>query len=98
MKQLPIAARLYVGTIIAGGAFLLVAFLPLHHFPHPVWFLSLLLFSSITSAFKVNLPLARSGSTMSVSYAFDFLSLILVGPGQTMIVGAISAVGPGTFR
>ena len=74
------------------------AFFPLERFRHPYWFLALLLLSSITSAFKVNLPLARSGSTMSVSYAVDFLSLILLGPAQTMIVGAISAWSQCTFR
>ncbi len=98
MKQLPIAARIYVGGVIAGGALLLAAFFPTHDFLHPQWFVTLLLLSSITSAFKVNLPLARSGSTMSVSYAVDFLSLILLGPAQTMIVGALSAWSQCTFR
>ena len=75
MNQLPLAARLYVGAVIAGGALLLAVFFPLQQFSHALWFFTLLLLSSITSAFKVNLPLARSGSTMSVSYAVDFLSL-----------------------
>jgi putative nucleotidyltransferase with HDIG domain len=35
---------------------------------------------------------------MSVSYAVDFLSLILLGPAQTMIVGALSAWSQCTFR
>ena len=94
MKQLPLAARIYVGAVIAGGALLLAALFPPHDFPHPLWFVTLLLLSSVTSAFKVNLPLARSGSTMSVSYAVDFLSLILLGPAQTMIVGARQRVEP----
>src|SRR5688572_8916517 len=98
MRQLPVAARLYVGSVIAGGALLLVVFFPLQPLPHPAWFISLLLLSSITSAFKVSLPLARSGSTMSVSYAVDFLSLILLGPAPTMIVGSISAWTQCTFR
>jgi len=98
MKQLPIAAQIYVGAVIGGGAVLLALFFPVTHFEHPAWFVTLLLLSSITSAFKVNLPLARSGSTMSVSYAVDFLSLILLGPAQTMIVGAISAWAQSTFR
>src|SRR6187402_1938126 len=98
MNQLPLAARIYVSLVIAGGALLLAAFFPTHDFLHPQWFVTLLLLSSITSAFKVNLPLARSGSTMSVSYAVDFLSLILLGPAQTMIVGAISAWAQSTFR
>ena len=98
MRQLPLGARIYVGAVIAGGAVLLAVFFPLQRFQHPEWFVTLLVLSSITSAFKVNLPLARSGSTMSVSYAVDFLSLILVGPAQTMIVGAISAWSQCTFR
>src|SRR6187402_1475900 len=98
MNQLPLAARIYVSLVIAGGAVLLALLFPVAQFQHPAWFVTLLLLSSITSAFKVNLPLARSGSTMSVSYAVDFLSLILLGPAQTMIVGAISAWAQCTFR
>ncbi|HEV3217049.1 MAG TPA: HD domain-containing phosphohydrolase [Vicinamibacterales bacterium] len=99
MNTLPVAARIYVSTIIAIGAVVLALFFPpVHTFSHPVWFVALLLVSSITSAFKVNLPLARSGSTMSVSYAVDFLSLIILGPSQTMIVGATSAWSQCTFR
>ena len=46
---------------------------------NPVLFVVLLVCSSLASAFKVNLPLASSGSTMSVSYAVDFASLLLLG-------------------
>jgi diguanylate cyclase (GGDEF)-like protein/putative nucleotidyltransferase with HDIG domain len=100
MKQLPYAARVYVGAVIALGAVLLAMFFPLQpqDFHHLEWFVALLLLSSITSAFKVNLPLARSGSTMSVSYAVDFLSLIILGPNPTMVVGATSAWSQCTFR
>jgi diguanylate cyclase (GGDEF)-like protein len=98
MKQLPVAARVYVGTVIAIGAVLLALFFPVSAIPHPAWFVALLVLSSVTSAFKVNLPLARSGSTMSVSYAVDFLSLIILGPSPTMIVAATSAWSQCTFR
>jgi diguanylate cyclase (GGDEF)-like protein len=98
MKQLPVAARVYVGTVIAIGAVLLALFFPVSAVPHPAWFAALLVLSSVTSAFKVNLPLARSGSTMSVSYAVDFLSLIILGPSPTMIVAATSAWSQCTFR
>ena len=72
------------------GALLFVALFPVRDFNHPEWFITLLLLSSITSAFKVTLPLARSVSSMSVSYAVDFLS-DLSRPRPTMIVGSISA-------
>ena len=55
MKQLPIAARMYVGSVIAGGAVLLAAFFPLERFQHPVWFVTLLVLSSATSAFSMRM-------------------------------------------
>ena len=54
-------------------------------------FVALLLLSSMTAALKVHLPLTTSGSTMSVSYAVDFASLLLLGPHETMLVAAGSA-------
>ena len=98
MKTLPLPARIFVCSVIAVGAVLLVYFFPLNSFRSPNLFLLLLMLSSITSVFKVNLPLARSGSTMSVSYAVDFASLLLLGANETMIVAAASAWSQCTFR
>ena len=98
MKSLPLPARIYVCAVIGVGAALLFAFFPLKTFEAPGLFLLLLALSSITSVFKVNLPLARSGSTMSVSYAVDFASLLLLGPHETMLVAAASAYSQCTFR
>src|ERR1041385_2868966 len=98
MKSLPLAARIYVCAIIAAGAAMLVAFFPTEFIGTPWLFVTLLLLSSITSVFKVNLPLARRSSTMSVSYAVDFASLLLLGPNETMIVAAASAFSQCTFR
>ena len=67
MKSLPRAAQLYVGAVIAVGGLLLAIYIPLpQDFTQPMWFVGLLLLSAVTSAFKVNLPLTNSGSTMSV--------------------------------
>ena len=98
MKTLPLPARLFVCTVIAVGAVLLAYFFPSKTFGSPVPFLVLLTLSSVTSVFKVNLPLARSGSTMSVSYAVDFASLLLLGPNETMLVAAASAWSQCSFR
>jgi hypothetical protein len=98
MKSLPTAARIFVTTGIALGAALLIVCSAQLTFPHPVLFAALLLLSSISSAFKVVLPLDRSGSTMSVSYAVDFASLLLLGPHPTMLVAAASAWSQCTFR
>src|SRR5918993_4242159 len=98
MRALPIPARLYVSAVILIGAAVLVWLGPRATFADPVLFLVLLAASALTSAFKVNLPLARGGSTMSVSYAVDFASLLLLGPNETMLVAAASAYSQCTFR
>jgi diguanylate cyclase (GGDEF)-like protein/putative nucleotidyltransferase with HDIG domain len=100
LRELPAPARLFVSSVIGFGALLLAVFLPYRTVSQPsLWlFLALLGLSVITSIFKVNLPLARSGSTLSVSYAVDFASLLLLGPHETMIVAAASAYSQCTFR
>jgi diguanylate cyclase (GGDEF)-like protein/putative nucleotidyltransferase with HDIG domain len=100
LKDLPIGARIFVSCIILTGGLLLAVFVPVRTVASPnVWlFLFLLVMSSITSVFKVKLPLARSGSTMSVSYAVDFATLLLLGPHETMMVAAASAYSQCTFR
>ena len=91
MRELPRPALLYVGAIIAIGLALMAVRLPDITFAQPVLFIALLVLSSMTAALKVHLPLTTSGSTMSVSYAVDFASLLLLGPHETMLVAAGSA-------
>src|SRR5918993_900313 len=98
MRSLPLPARLYVGAIIAIGALLVLALGPRSTFSNFPLFAFLLTMSAITSAFKVSLPLAKSGSTMSVSYAVDFAALLLLGPNETMLVAVTSAWSQCTFR
>src|SRR5512139_3244991 len=98
MRALPPLARLYVGAVMVVGAALLVWLVPQARFADPILFAVLLLASSLTSALKVSLPFARGGSTMSVSYAVDFASLLLLGPHETMIVAVTSAWSQCTFR
>src|SRR5688572_22926927 len=98
MRALPLPARLYVGATIALGATLVVWLGPRSNFDNIPLFIVLPLASAITSAFKVSLPLAKSGSTMSVSYAVDFASLLLLGPNETMLVAVTSAWSQCTFR
>jgi diguanylate cyclase (GGDEF)-like protein/putative nucleotidyltransferase with HDIG domain len=98
MRALPLPARLYVGATIVLGATLVVLLGPRSNFDNIPLFIVLLLTSAITSAFKVSLPLAKSGSTMSVSYAVDFASLLLLGPNETMLVAVTSAWSQCTFR
>jgi diguanylate cyclase (GGDEF)-like protein/putative nucleotidyltransferase with HDIG domain len=100
VKELPIAARLYVAAVLITGAAVLARFGPdaLRHLPSLTLFGVLLVFSSLASALKVTLPLTSSGSTMSVSYAVDFAALLLLGADATMFVAGTSAWSQCTFR
>jgi diguanylate cyclase (GGDEF)-like protein/putative nucleotidyltransferase with HDIG domain len=98
MSSLPLAARLYVGSVIVVGALSLFVFGARATFNQPYLFLTLLLLSAVTSAFKVSLSLAKSGSSMSVSYAVDFLALIMLGANETMLVAVASAWSQCTFK
>jgi len=91
MNEMPRLARVYVGAVIATGIALMVWRLPDIRFAQPLLFIALLVLSSVSAALKVALPLTTSGSTMSVSYAVDFASLLLLGPHETMLVAAGSA-------
>jgi diguanylate cyclase (GGDEF)-like protein/putative nucleotidyltransferase with HDIG domain len=97
MNDLPIRARLFVGAVLTAGAVVLAVFVP-RAFANLPLFAALLLLSSVASAFKVSLPLASSGSTMSVSYAVDFAALLLLGADETMLVAAASAWSQCTIR
>jgi PAS domain S-box-containing protein len=89
LSDLPPRARWYIIAVITLGALTFALFLPRATFTPIVPLVFLVLLSSLTSAFKVQLPIA-SGSNMSVSYIVDIASLILRGPHATMIVGAAS--------
>jgi len=97
MKDLPVAARVYVTAVCVAGA-VVAAFSAPHSLNHAGLFLALLVCSSVASALKVSLPLATSGSTMSISYAVDFASLLLLGANETLFVAATSAWSQCTFR
>jgi len=97
LRDLPLRARWYIVAVIAAGALTLTLLLPRATFTPVLPLLFLVLLSSLTSAFKVQFPIA-SGSSMSVSYIVDIASLILRGPHATMIVGAASGWSQSTLN
>ncbi len=96
MSQIPIGARAYVAGVIVGGAVALALSLrlPLHD---PGMFVLFLLLSTVAAGFKVTLPLAKGGSTLSASYPLDFAALLLFTPGETMLIAMASAWSQCTF-
>jgi PAS domain S-box-containing protein len=97
LRDLPPRARWYIITVIVVGAMTFAALVSRATFTPILPLLFLIALSSLTSAFKVQFPIA-SGSNMSVSYVVDIASLILRGPHATMIVGASSAWTQSTFN
>jgi len=91
VKQLPLPAQRFVKAVVAtGAALLLLHFLNLS-FGEPLLFLSLLGLSMTVGRMTVALPFAVGVSTLSVSYAIDFASMILVGPNATLYIAAAGA-------
>lgn len=82
---------MFVGCTIVASAALLVLCLPYATFAQPLLFLSLFVLSCASATLKVTLPMTTNVSTLSVSYALDFASLLLIGPHETMLVAAASA-------
>jgi PAS domain S-box-containing protein len=89
LRALPRRGRWYILTVIALGAVTFAVLVPRATFTPVIPLVFLVLLSSLTSAFKIQFPIA-SGSNMSVSYVVDIASLMLRGPHATMIVGAAS--------
>src|SRR5437667_8359394 len=90
-RALSRTTQLYLGIVIAAGVWTLVAWFPTTY-PHPAVFAVLLVVSCLTSTLKVNLPISfASGSTLSMSYAANLMSLILLGPRPAVVVGVAGA-------
>jgi diguanylate cyclase (GGDEF)-like protein/putative nucleotidyltransferase with HDIG domain len=86
----------YVAAVIALGGALFVTCLPYARVNEPVLFAGLLVMSALSAALTMSLPHASSGSTMSVAYAVDFASILLLGPHQAMVIamgGVLSQFG-----
>src|SRR5215470_7951341 len=92
MGKLPRAARLYVTTVILTGAALLGFCLPHIHIALPALFAVLLVIASATAFFNVRLPLTNSTSTMSVSYAVNFLALLIFDPHVSTLIAVTSGL------
>ena len=61
-------------------------------------FLFLMALTVATSAVKLELPLGRGASNLSLAHAVNFWSLWTLGPAPTVIVAAVSAVAQSTLR
>jgi PAS domain S-box-containing protein len=86
--DLPWSARVYVGGVTLFGAALVGALFP-QTLPDPVLSLGLLTLVVLGSTLKVQLPVPGTSATLSVSFIANFMALILVGPGQAMVLAGL---------
>jgi diguanylate cyclase (GGDEF)-like protein len=87
----PRPLAVYVGLVVSAGAVLVGYGIPRAAFDQPLLFAVLLLGSMTTAVMKIHLPLSSGQATLSMSYFTDFLSLVLLGPNEAMLVAASSA-------
>src|SRR6266513_595903 len=97
IEDLPFTARVYVAAVLAAGLATLVLSPP-HGITNPVLLIILLCCSTLASVMKVPLPLRSGSSTMSVAFAVQFASLLLVGTNETLVVAAAVAWSHCTFK
>ena len=103
MKQLSLAARFYVTVIVAVAGVILCTLTPGIRFEHPWVFALLFTLSCASAAMKISLPLttdvsSRNVSSMSVSYAVDFVSLLLLGLDQTLLIAGAGAFSQSAWK
>ena len=89
--SLPHAGRAYVTAVVIAGAGCLVLAAKQIGLEHPGLFTVLLGLAVITSTAKIELPLGRSQSNLSLSHAVNFWALFALGPAETVCIAAVSA-------
>jgi diguanylate cyclase (GGDEF)-like protein/putative nucleotidyltransferase with HDIG domain len=87
----PRPLTVYVAIVVATGAALLMYGVPKAEFNQPLLFVALLLSSMTLAVMKIHLPLSSGQATLSMSYFTDFLSLVLFGANEAMLVAGASA-------
>ncbi len=97
-RTLPGIAQIYIAIVaVAGGAALVAAALQLH-FEHVLLFAFLMALAVGTSAAKIELPLGRDHSNLSLAHVVNFWALLALGPAEATCIATVSAWGQCTLR
>ena len=91
-------ARVYLVAVIAIGFAWLALRAPAIEPPSPAACFALALLAGVAARFRIDLPLARRGSTISLACAVDFGALLLLGPDVAMLIAASSAFAQCALR
>src|SRR5262249_23677450 len=97
-QTLPAMARVYIaGVVLVGAACLAVAATHVQ-LDNAALLAALMGIAMVTSAVKIELPLGRSQSNLSLSPAVNFWALFALGPAQAVCIAAVSAWAQCTLR
>ena len=88
---LPRVARVYVAAVIAAGVACLAIAATELRATNMLLFVTLLAAGVVTSAAKIELPLGRSQSNLSLSHAVNFWALFALSPADAISIAAVSA-------
>jgi diguanylate cyclase (GGDEF)-like protein/putative nucleotidyltransferase with HDIG domain len=98
LTALPPKARAYVTVVIAAGALALAAAAAQMSLSEPALFALLLAVSVGAATAKIELPLGRSHSNLSLSQAINFWALLALDWTQVVAIAAVSACAQCTLR
>ena len=97
-RTLPFGSRIYVSAVVLSGAAAIVVSAMEVRFDQAVLFAVLLALAVLTSAAKIDLPLGRSQSNLSLSHAVNFWALFALGPAETVCIAAVGGWAQCTLR
>jgi diguanylate cyclase (GGDEF)-like protein/putative nucleotidyltransferase with HDIG domain len=102
MNRLPLAARVYVITVVSLGLAWLGVSAVFAQVDDPARFLLFLLLSCLASAIKVTVPVPRAQGrqvmTMSLSFMMNFAALQVIGVHEATLIAAAGAWSQSTFN
>jgi diguanylate cyclase (GGDEF)-like protein/putative nucleotidyltransferase with HDIG domain len=97
-RTLPGVAQTYVAIVVAAGAGSLIGAAVHLRLDHPWLFVFLMALALGTSTAKIELPLGRGHSNLSLAHAINFWALLALGPAEAACIATVSAWGQCTLR
>jgi diguanylate cyclase (GGDEF)-like protein/putative nucleotidyltransferase with HDIG domain len=96
--ELPAAAQVYVVVVSALGIVSLAVSIGALRTNNWQLFTALLALTIMTSAIKIELPLGRGASNLSLAHVVNFWSLLALGAMPTVWIAAVGAAAQSTLR
>jgi diguanylate cyclase (GGDEF)-like protein len=98
LADLAPGGRVLIVSVLALGVLVLVRSAATLQVERPALFVQMAALALLTATVKLRFPIKGDVSTMSVSNAVSFASMLLLGASSGVLIGAVSAWGQCTFR